>query len=157
MKYHLSDYERNAKDPDAIVYRDANGKVTRLTRKDFSSEEEFQKWKAISDDDLHERHKGDLVEMKHTVSVGLLSDSSMIAVPGPEEMMFEEMEADKYHQSIMEMMNILSTVLSKVQSNSRLRRHKRNQENCNWKRQTLDWAPSGKSSQSFIRITPTAS
>ena len=115
MKYHLSDYELNAKDPDAIVYRDAYGNITRLTRADFSSEEEFQKWKAISDDDLHERHKGDLVEMKHTVSVGLLSESSMIAVPGPEQMMFEEMEADEYRQRVLEIMNILSGVLSKIQ------------------------------------------
>ena len=115
MNYHLSDYELNARDADAIVYRDAYGKITRLTRADFSSEEEFQKWKAISDDDLHERHKGDLVEMKHTIPIDFIAESSLIAVPSAEELILMEMEADEYRQRVLEMMNILSGVLSKIQ------------------------------------------
>ena len=37
-------YALNKKDPDAIVYMDANEVIVRLTCKDFASEEEFLKW-----------------------------------------------------------------------------------------------------------------
>ena len=40
-----SSYALNKKDFNAIVYIDANENIIRLTREDFSSEEEFQKWK----------------------------------------------------------------------------------------------------------------
>ena len=44
-------YALNKKDPDAIVYMDTNEVIVRLTREDFASEEEFLKWKALSDED----------------------------------------------------------------------------------------------------------
>ena len=40
----------------AIIYISVSGHI-RLTRADFSSEEEFLKWKAWSDADYHEREK----------------------------------------------------------------------------------------------------
>ena len=40
-----SSYALNKKDPNAIVYMDANEAIIRLTREDFASEEEFLKWK----------------------------------------------------------------------------------------------------------------
>ena len=36
-----SSYALNKKDPNAIVYMDANEAIIRLTREDFASEEEF--------------------------------------------------------------------------------------------------------------------
>ena len=42
-------YTMNRQDPNAIVYLDSDGSTIRLTREDFSTEEEFQKWKAWSD------------------------------------------------------------------------------------------------------------
>ena len=50
-------YALNKKDPDAIVYMDANEVIVRLTREDFASEKEFLKWKAWSDADYHETEK----------------------------------------------------------------------------------------------------
>ena len=38
-------YALNKKDPDAIVYMDANEVIIRLTREDYASEEEYLKWK----------------------------------------------------------------------------------------------------------------
>ena len=61
-----SDYAINKLDPDAIVYRDANGEIIRLTQEDFDSAEEFEKWKAWSDVDLHEEEKQDHLEANHT-------------------------------------------------------------------------------------------
>ena len=50
-----SDYALNKIDGEAIVCPCANGESIRLTREDFSSEEEFSRWKAWSDDDYHQR------------------------------------------------------------------------------------------------------
>ena len=63
-----SDYALNKTDPEAIVYIDSNGAVTRLTRSSFASPEEFQRWKAWSDADYHELEKENHVFSNHTVS-----------------------------------------------------------------------------------------
>ena len=47
-----SSYALNKKDPNAIVYMDANEAIIRLTREDFASEKEFLKWKALSDETI---------------------------------------------------------------------------------------------------------
>ena len=52
-----SSYALNKKDPNAIVYMDANEAIIRLTREDFASEKEFLKWKALSDEDYHASEK----------------------------------------------------------------------------------------------------
>ena len=52
-------YSLNKRDTDAIVYTNANGTVTRLTSGDFSSEQEFQRWKEWSDHDFHAEEKQD--------------------------------------------------------------------------------------------------
>jgi len=51
-----SEYALNKHDQDSIIYISVSGHI-RLTRADFSSEEEFLKWKAWSDADYHEREK----------------------------------------------------------------------------------------------------
>ena len=50
-----SSYALNKKDPNAIVYMDANEAIIRLTREDFASEEEFLKWKSLSDEVSHDK------------------------------------------------------------------------------------------------------
>ena len=49
-----SDYVINKLDTDAIVCRSVTGQLLRITREDFSSDEEFEKWKLWSDSDYHE-------------------------------------------------------------------------------------------------------
>ena len=51
-----SEYALNKYDQDSIIYISVSGRI-RLTRADFSSEEEFLKWKAWSDADYHETEK----------------------------------------------------------------------------------------------------
>lgn len=46
-----SDFALNKRDKDAIVYPSVTGVHTRLVRGDFTSEEEFLYWKALSDSD----------------------------------------------------------------------------------------------------------
>lgn len=57
-----SSYALNKKDPNAIVYMDANEAIIRLTREDFASEEEFLKWKSWSDGNYHTEDNQDVVE-----------------------------------------------------------------------------------------------
>ena len=63
-----SSYALNKKDPNAIVYMDANEAIIRLTREDFASEEEFLKWKSLSDADYHASEKEDHVYANHTLA-----------------------------------------------------------------------------------------
>ena len=72
-----SSYALNKKDPNAIVYMDANDTIIRLTRKDFASEEEFLKWKSWSDRDYHTEDNRDVVEGKHNMSIDDLSEAAL--------------------------------------------------------------------------------
>ena len=69
-------YALNKKDPDAIVYMDANEVIIRLTCKDFASEEEFLKWKSWSDGNYHTEDNQDVVEGKHNTSIDGLSEAA---------------------------------------------------------------------------------
>ena len=71
-----SSYALNKKDPNAIVYMDANDTIIRLTRKDFASEEEFLKWKSWSDENYHTEDNQDVVEGKHNTSIDDLSEAA---------------------------------------------------------------------------------
>lgn len=54
-----SDYAANKTDAEAIVCRSATGEDVRLTRADFESEEEFQRWKGWSDADYKQSERRD--------------------------------------------------------------------------------------------------
>ena len=77
-------YALNKKDPNALVYTDADGNLIRLTRDDFASEEEFLCWKKVSDADYHGEEKADHLYYDGTLSLEGLSEEA-IAVPSAEE------------------------------------------------------------------------
>ena len=52
-----SDYAINKRNPDAIIYTDAEKNEIKLTRDDFASEEEFLHWKAWSDAEYKQAEK----------------------------------------------------------------------------------------------------
>ena len=81
-----SSYALNKKDPNAIVYMDANENIIRLTREDFASEEEFLKWKMWSDESYHIEDKRDVVDGKRLVPIDELSEAAL-AVPGIDAVM----------------------------------------------------------------------
>ena len=83
-----SDYALNKKDPDAIVCKSATGIHIRLTRLDFSSQEEFEKWKQWSDQDYHHTEKKDHVHANHTVPTDKLVEVSITVVSPEEELMW---------------------------------------------------------------------
>ena len=93
-----SDYALNKKDPDAIVYTDAEKRIIRLTRADFDTEADFLKWKAWSDENYHEKENSDHVEANHTTPLAELPEK-VGAVNGPEiviEQRIERMEQERY-------------------------------------------------------------
>ena len=86
-----SSYALNKKDANAIVYMDANENIIRLTRDDFTSEEEFQKWKSWSDKNYHTEDNGDVVEGKHNTSIDDLSEAAL-AIPAIDVVMDRQYE-----------------------------------------------------------------
>ena len=70
-------YALNKLEPDAIIYRDADGMIIRLTKEDFDSEEEFLRWKKWSDEDYHAEERKQHVEENHTVSLTSAMEASM--------------------------------------------------------------------------------
>ena len=109
-----SDYALNKMAPDAIVYKDAAGEVTRLTLADFSGPEEFQRWKAWSDENYHDIEKATHVFYNHTCSLHSLSEKA-IAVLSPEEAMMEDQEQQERRELRRMLIKGLDSCLTPVQ------------------------------------------
>ncbi len=109
-----SDYALNKMAPDAIVYMDAAGEVTRLTQADFSSLEEFQLWKAWSDENYHDTEKANHVFYNHTRSLHGLSEQA-IAVPSPEDALMEAQEQQERLELRRMLMEGLNSCLTPIQ------------------------------------------
>ena len=95
MPDRKSIYTLNKKDPEAIVYTDADKHIIRLTRADFDTEADFLKWKAWSDENYHDEEKSDHVEDNHTAPL----DEKAGAADGPEviiEQRIEKLAQDQY-------------------------------------------------------------
>ena len=95
MPDRKSIYTLNKKDPEAIVYTDADRHIIRLTRADFDTEADFLKWKAWSDENYHDEEKSDHVEDNHTAPL----DEKAGAADGPEviiEQRFEKQAQERY-------------------------------------------------------------
>ena len=95
MPDRKSIYTLNKKDPEAIVYTDADRRIIRLTRADFDTEADFLKWKAWSDENYHDEEKSDHVEDNHTAPL----DEKARAADGPEviiEQRIEKQAQDQY-------------------------------------------------------------
>lgn len=82
----ISIYALNKKDPDAIVYPTADGKLVRVTREDFPSEADFLAFKAWSDENFHEEENLDHREANHSLSMDDLSEAAL-AVPAVDVVM----------------------------------------------------------------------
>ena len=109
-----SDYALNKMAPDAIVYKDAAGEVTQLTQADFPSLEEFQRWKAWSDENYHDIEKASHVYYNHTRSLHGLSEKA-IAVPSPEDTMMEDQEQQERRELRRMLMKGLDSCLTPTQ------------------------------------------
>lgn len=101
-----SSYALNKKDPNAIVYMDANDTIIRLTRKDFASEEEFLKWKSLSDEDYHASEKEAHVYANHTLALDELSEEAA-SIPAVDVCMEKAHDrAEEIHRSVRKVTQI---------------------------------------------------
>ena len=103
-----SSYALNKKDPNAIVYMDANDTIIRLTCKDFASEEEFLKWKSWSDRNYHTEDNRDVVEGKHNMSIDDLSEAAL-SIPAIDVVM------DRQHEK-SERRRLASAMVSQIRN-----------------------------------------
>ncbi len=109
-----SDYALNKLDPNAIVYMDVTGTLTRITLEDFSSPEEFQRWKAWSDESYHQIENADIIFSKRTLSLHGLSEKA-IAVQSPEDTLIETQERQEHKEMRRLLMNGLNNCLTPTQ------------------------------------------
>ena len=73
-------YSINKKNPDAVVYKFANGEQSLVTRADFATEEEFLAFKTWSDEDFHTEDKRDVLAGIRQISIDDISEAA-ISVP----------------------------------------------------------------------------
>lgn len=107
-------YTLNKKDPNAIVYPTADGKLVRVTREDFPSEEAFLAFKAWSDENFHEEEKLDHREANHVLSIDDLSEAAL-AVPAVDEEMELEMQIVENRRKATDMLVKLKDKLTETQ------------------------------------------
>ena len=107
-------YALNKKDPDAIVYPSANGKLIRVTREDFPSEEEFLAFKKWSDENFHEEEKLDHREANHILSADDLSEAAL-AVPAADVLMERQHERAEKRRIASDMVVKLKDKLTDTQ------------------------------------------
>ncbi|MBQ3702491.1 MAG: hypothetical protein II885_07015 [Oscillospiraceae bacterium] len=97
MIFRQTDYDKNRRDPDAIVYTFSCGTVLRLTRNDFANEEEFRFWKQVSDKTYQEQAPADREWSERTAE---WSDNSSGAVTSPEVCFFEKLRQAELHAEL---------------------------------------------------------
>ena len=107
-------YALNKKDPDAIVYPSANGKLIRVTREDFPNEEEFLAFKKWSDENFHEEEKLDHREANHILSVDDLSEAAL-AVPAADVLLERQHERAEKCKIASDMVVKLKDKLTDIQ------------------------------------------
>ena len=94
-----SDYALNKQNRNAIVCGSVTGVHIRLTCSDFSSEEEFQKWKAWSDWDYHTTEKAGRAYHDNRLP---LADWAVPSAPSAEELLLEADGADAARAALIE-------------------------------------------------------
>lgn len=107
-------YTLNKKDSDAIVYTDAEGRILRLTYKDFASKEEFEIWKKWSDMQYHQWEIRDHLYVNHTISLSNFADST-ISTPDLEALMEQSEDAIDFVRQRGALIQTIQTILTGTQ------------------------------------------
>ena len=107
-------YALNKKNPDAIVYPDANGEITYVTRDDFASEEEFLRFKAWSDENFHKEDNRDVVEDKHRISIDDISEAAL-SVSATDEEIEQRHDREEKRRQASDMVVKLKDKLTEIQ------------------------------------------
>ncbi len=107
-------YSINKKNPDAVVYKFANGEQSLVTRADFATEEEFLAFKKWSDEDLHIEDKRDVLAGIRQVSIDDVSEAA-IAVPAVDVVMERQHQRAEQRRKASDMVVQLKDKLTETQ------------------------------------------
>lgn len=107
-------YSINKKNPDAVVYKFANGEQSLVTRADFATEEEFLAFKKWSDEDLHIEDKRDVLAGIRQVSIDDISEAA-IAVPAVDVAMERQHQRAEQRRKASDMVVQLKDKLTETQ------------------------------------------
>ena len=107
-------YSINKKNPDAVVYKFANGEESRITRADFATEEEFLAFKKWSDEDLHIEDKRDVLAGIRQVPIDDISEAA-IAVPAVDVAMERQHQRAEQRRKASDMVVQLKDKLTETQ------------------------------------------
>lgn len=107
-------YSINKKNPDAVVYKFANGEESRITRADFATEEEFLTFKAWSDENLHIEDKREVLAGIRQVSIEDISEAA-IATPAVDVVMEHQLQRSEQRRKVSEMVVQLKDKLTETQ------------------------------------------
>ena len=107
-------YALNKKDPNAIVYTDADGNLIRLICDDFASAAEFRRWKDWSDSDLRKEENADHKQSDNSISLEVLSEEATAVVSIEDEYM-EQISADEAAALVRLLRQGLSSHLTETQ------------------------------------------
>ena len=107
-------YSINKKNPDAVVYKFANGEESRITRADFATEEEFLAFKAWSDEDLHIEDKRDVLAGIRQVSIDDISEAA-ISTPAVDVAMERQYQRAEQRRKVSDMVVKLKDKLTETQ------------------------------------------
>ena len=108
-EYQYTDYAINHANKDAIVYRFANGETREITVADFGGDEnEFRKWKELSDNDLYEENNHMRRISRKDVSINGLDETDLARLPSMEELLVEQEDNSKFAEAMSEFLALLS-------------------------------------------------
>lgn len=107
-------YSINKKNPDAIVYKFANGEQVFVTRANFASEEDFLAFKSWSDEDFHIEDKRDVLAGIRQVSISDVSESAY-SVPAVDAVLEHQNQRTEQRRQASEMVIKLKDKLTEIQ------------------------------------------
>ena len=107
-------YSINKKNPDAVVYKFANGEQSLVTRDDFATEEEFLAFKKWSDEDLHIEDKREVLAGIRQVSIDDISEAA-ISTPAVDVAMERQYQRVEQRRKVSDMVLKLKDKLTETQ------------------------------------------
>ena len=105
----------------AIVYPDSCGPSVLLTKECFQSEQEFEFWKSVSDEDYRNRERGARREKAHTISLGDFAEINIAVLSAEEAILLHDEHAEE-KLLLQRILSRLQSILSDTQLR-RLRLH----------------------------------
>ena len=108
-------YALNKLDPDAIVYMDADGRLVRLTRDDFATEDEFLAWKSWSDENFHDEEKRDHIYANHTNPLVENPDKPSLVAASSEAVVMRRSEQEEQARRFAEALSLMRDKLTERQ------------------------------------------